>query len=122
MDSELAFAARKFILVFAFVAPAPMFAVASDEIDAMVPVQQLVDGFNKGDLKLAIAACADEASVIDDFSPHVWKSCEDWARSFEGIAKKRAFPKPRCTWKSLGMLRSLATAPTLSLQSRSSIR
>lgn len=78
----------KILPIFALAALAPMQAIASDETDAMVPVHQFVDGFNKGDLKRAIAACADEASVIDDFSPHVWKGCGNWAQGFEGVAKK----------------------------------
>lgn len=65
-------------------------AVASEETDAMAPVHRFIDGFNKGDLKSAIAACADESSVIDDFAPHTWQGsgCEKWADGFDAFVKK----------------------------------
>ena len=64
-------------------------ATASDRTDAMAAVHRFVDGFNKGDLKAAIAACADEASVIDDFPPHEWQGagCEMWADGYTAVAK-----------------------------------
>src|SRR3954466_3302474 len=56
-------------------------AFASDPSDVMKPVHQFIDGFNKGDAKSAIAACADEASIIDEFSPYEWHgagACSTW--------------------------------------------
>lgn len=47
-------------------------AAATDKTDAMAPVQQFIDGFNKGDFKTAAAACAEQTSIIDDFPPHEW--------------------------------------------------
>jgi hypothetical protein len=41
--------------------------VASREADVMAPVRQFVDGFNKSDIKMAQAACADQTFIIDDF-------------------------------------------------------
>jgi hypothetical protein len=38
----------------------------------MVAVRQFVEGFNKDDIDLAQAACADETSIIDDFPPYEW--------------------------------------------------
>src|SRR5262252_1605553 len=63
---------REILILFALIllGLATMQVVASEKTDAMAPVQQFVDGFNKGDFKSAIAACADMASVIDDFPPH----------------------------------------------------
>ena len=46
--------------------------VASQEADVMAPVRQFVDGFNKSDIKMAQAACADQTFIIDDFPPHAW--------------------------------------------------
>jgi hypothetical protein len=57
----------------------------------MVPVHQFVDGFNKGDSKSAVAACADRASIIDDFPPHEWQgggACAAWLKDYEADAKK----------------------------------
>lgn len=72
-------------------------AAASEKADAMAPVRQFIDGFNKGDLKSAIAACASEASVIDDFPPHEWQGpgCEKWADGFLAVAKKEGITDAR---------------------------
>ena len=66
-------------------------SVASEETDVMVPVHQFVDGFNKGDTKTAIAACAEQTSIIDEFPPHEWHgagACSNWAKDYEADAKK----------------------------------
>ena len=64
----------------------------------MAPVHQFVEGFNKGDMKSAVAACADEASVIDDFPPHEWQgagACGKWADGFNAVAKKEGITDAR---------------------------
>jgi len=64
--------------------------VASEETDVMVPVQQFVEGFNKSDAKMAEAACAEEAWIIDDFPPHVWHgagAASKWFMAYEAYAK-----------------------------------
>ena len=66
-------------------------AAASEKIDVMAPVHQFVDGFNKGDTKTAVAACADQTSIIDEFPPHEWHgvgACSNWANDYEADAKK----------------------------------
>jgi ketosteroid isomerase-like protein len=66
-------------------------AVASEESDVLVPVHQFVDGFNKGDAKSALAACAEDASIIDEFPPHEWHgagACAKWADDYVASAKK----------------------------------
>jgi len=66
-------------------------AVASDQTDVMATVNQFVSGFNKGDMKSALAACADQASIIDDFPPHAWSgsgACAAWASDYDAFAKK----------------------------------
>jgi hypothetical protein len=68
-------------------------AAGSDKTDAMVPVHQFVDGLNKGDIKSAVAACAEQASIIDEFPPHEWHgagACSKWANDFDADAKKNA--------------------------------
>jgi ketosteroid isomerase-like protein len=50
-----------------------------------------VDGFNKGDTKTAVAACAEQTSIIDEFPPHEWHgagACAKWANDFDADAKK----------------------------------
>ncbi|HMK71939.1 MAG TPA: hypothetical protein VK454_01295, partial [Myxococcaceae bacterium] len=57
----------------------------------MATVNQFIDGFNKGDTKTALAACASPASIIDEFPPYVWSgatACADWARDYDAASKK----------------------------------
>lgn len=80
-------------------------AAASDETDVMAAVFQWVDGFNKGDMKTALAACAPQTSIIDNIPPHEWHgpgACSKWATDFSAYAQKNgitdwavALGKPR---------------------------
>ncbi len=57
----------------------------------MAQVHQFIDGFNKGDVKSAIAACAEQTSIIDEFPPHEWHgagACAKWASDYESNATK----------------------------------
>lgn len=66
-------------------------ALAAQTPDVMFPVHQFVDGFNKGDTKSALAACAEQTSIIDEFPPHEWHgpgACAKWAAGFDLDAKK----------------------------------
>jgi ketosteroid isomerase-like protein len=66
-------------------------AMATEQTDAMVPVHQFVDGFNKGDATSALAACAEQTSIVDEFPPHEWHgagACAKWASDYEINAKK----------------------------------
>jgi len=65
--------------------------VASQEADVMAPVRQFVDGFNKSDIKMAQAACADQTFIIDDFPPHEWRgsgATSKWFRDLTRMGKK----------------------------------
>ena len=65
-------------------------AAASEKTDVMAVVHQMVDGFNKGDLKSSVAACADQAVVVDDTPPHVWQgagACAAWMDAYQAWAK-----------------------------------
>lgn len=76
-------------LVVAILAQGP--AIASEKTDAMAVIQQFVDAFNKGDMQSAIAQCADQTSIIDDFAPHEWHgagACAKWGKAYEADAKK----------------------------------
>ena len=64
---------------------------ASETAGVMAPVHQFIDGFNKGDIRTALAACADQTSIIDEFLPHEWHgagACSNWANDFDADAKK----------------------------------
>ena len=77
------------VLALSILAAAP--AAAEDKTDVMTTVHQFIDGFNKGDVKTAVAACADQASIIDEFPPYEWHgagACSQWAADFDADAKK----------------------------------
>ena len=66
-------------------------AVASERTSVMATVHQFVDGFNKGDTKSALAACAAHVQILDDFPPHVWEgptACLDWSNAYDVDAGK----------------------------------
>jgi hypothetical protein len=63
----------------------------SEQTAVLAPINQFVDGFNKGDTKMAVAACADETSILDEFPPHEWHgagACAKWLRDFDADARK----------------------------------
>jgi ketosteroid isomerase-like protein len=69
-------------------------AAATDKTDVMAVLQQWVDGFNKGDVKSAVGACADQTSIIDDMPPHEWHGaggCSKWFSDFDAFAKTNDF-------------------------------
>jgi len=84
---------RKLTFVCAFALFVSGSAVASEETDVLAPIHQFVDGFNKGDVKSALGACAEETSIIDEFPPHEWHgagACAKWADDYVANAKKDA--------------------------------
>ena len=65
--------------------------VASQETDVMEPVRQFINGFNKSDIKMAQAACADGIFIIDDFPPHAWDgsgAISKWLHDLDSFEKK----------------------------------
>jgi hypothetical protein len=63
----------------------------SAQTAVLAPAHQFVDGFNKGDTKMLLAACADQASILGEFPPHEWHgtgACAKWVRDFDADAKK----------------------------------
>ena len=66
-------------------------AAASDETDVMTVVHQWVEGINKGDMKSALAPCADEVAIIDGFSPYEWHgpgACGKWGSAYDAWVAK----------------------------------
>ena len=75
----------------AFIAAAGS-ASGSQQNAVMASVHQFVDGFNRGDAKRALAACASPVSIIDEFPPHEWQgptACADWANAYNANAKQQ---------------------------------
>jgi ketosteroid isomerase-like protein len=67
--------------------PAP----APQNVAVMAPLHQFIDGFNKGDTKSALGACAEQTSIIDEFPPHEWHgagACAKWAADYDADEKK----------------------------------
>ena len=63
----------------------------SAQTAVLAPVNQFVDAFNKGDVKMLVASCADQTSILDEFPPHEWHgtgACAKWASDFDADAKK----------------------------------
>ena len=82
---------RKPLVAVSMVLLAMALAAASEQAEVMAPVHQFVDGFNKGDINSALATCADQVSVIDEFPPYQWSgpgACSTWAQAYDADSKK----------------------------------
>jgi ketosteroid isomerase-like protein len=78
------------IALLAAVLCAPVVIPASQE-DVSAPVQQFIDGFNKGDVQSAFAAYATGAiTIVDEFAPHIWtgpEAAHQWADAYDKHAQ-----------------------------------
>jgi len=66
-------------------------AAASDRTEVMAKVHQWMDGLNRGDKEMSLAACADQTSIIDDVPPHEWhgpEACSVWMTDLAKWAKE----------------------------------
>jgi ketosteroid isomerase-like protein len=62
------------------------FAIASDRSDIVAVLNQ----WNDPDAAKAAAACAEDASVIDDIPPYEWHgagACANWAKDYDAFAQ-----------------------------------
>jgi hypothetical protein len=78
----------------------PVLAASADTAAVMAPLQQFMHGVSTNDMKLAAAACASPASILDDFPPHIWQgptACADWATAFTAANKQAGVTAPRVT-------------------------
>ncbi|MBV8246733.1 MAG: nuclear transport factor 2 family protein [Candidatus Eremiobacteraeota bacterium] len=85
-------------------ADAQMAAIAS----VMAPVHQFFDGFNQGDEKRALAACAPFVSIVDEVPPHAWhgaSACSNWARDYAADGARKNVTDGVVT---LGTLRTIS--------------
>lgn len=55
---------------------------ASDRDDIVATIRQFADNLDAKTIDKALATCDSPASIIDEFPPHVWNSCADWAKAF----------------------------------------
>ena len=82
---------HKVVMTIAVAALTTGTLLASEQTDVMATVNQLVAAFNKGDTKRLLAACADDMSIIDEFSPHEWHgagTCSKWLADYNADVKK----------------------------------
>jgi len=73
----------------AAIALAPVAVLAA--ADPMATVHQFIDGFNTGNVASALAACAPQTEIIDEFAPYEWHgnaACGRWAAAYGANAKK----------------------------------
>lgn len=64
---------------------------ASEKTEVLAPVLQFLDGFNKGDLKLMLAAGAEQMSILDEFPPYEWHGAgafSKWMSDYDLDAQK----------------------------------
>jgi hypothetical protein len=84
---------EKFLIAVAMLVLTSGPASATDKMDVMEIAQEWADTFNKGDFKSDSAVCAEDAVIVDDFSPHVWQgrgACTRWYSAFLVYAAKTA--------------------------------
>lgn len=68
--------------------------------DPMATVKAFVDAFNKGDSATAVALCAAETSILDEFPPHEWHGaggCAQWIGAYDADATKNQITDPVVT-------------------------
>jgi hypothetical protein len=68
---------------------APVVAIAGTSPTATV--HQFIDGFNTGDAASALAACAPQTQIVDEFAPYEWSgngACARWAAAYGANAKR----------------------------------
>jgi hypothetical protein len=53
-------------------------AVVTAQTAVVAVIHQVVDGFNKGDMKIMAATCAEQTSILDEFPPHEWHGAGDY--------------------------------------------
>jgi ketosteroid isomerase-like protein len=83
-------------LLLAFAAP----AYASDETDIVAVINKMNDAMNKNDSKIAAAAYAANATIIDEFPPHYWGGAnvfDSWNNDFGKVAKAQGDTDPLVT-------------------------
>lgn len=75
-------------------------AVASDKADVMAVINKLNDSMNQGDLTGPASLYAPNATIIDEFSPHLWAGAHahaDWIADWSALAKANAITNVKLT-------------------------
>lgn len=91
---------RRIWIVMALAALVAMPAAASETSDVMATVRRFTQAFNQGDTKTAVAACANETYIIDEFPPHEWHgagACSRWISAYDADARKNGITDGKVT-------------------------
>jgi ketosteroid isomerase-like protein len=78
------------LLLTAWALPAAAQPAGSNEDDVMKTVRQWVDGLNKGNTDDAVAACARDATIVDEYPPYHWQgegTCARWVTELTAYNK-----------------------------------
>ena len=87
---------NKLLIALMFAVPMAAPARAADGTAVMLVVRNWVDAFNSGDTNSAIATCADQTSIVDDFPPHEWHgagACSTWFSDFQAMSRSGGITK-----------------------------
>jgi hypothetical protein len=74
-------------------------AAGSERRDVMAVVRQWTSVFSMGNSQNALAACADETSIIDDIPPHEWHgngACLKWLNDLNAYVKSEKLSDVMC--------------------------
>ena len=83
---------HKFLLTIGAASLLAAASPASDPSDAMATVTRFVAAFNKGDSAAAVAECAAQTSIIDEFAPYEWHgdgACGAWLSAWGADAQQK---------------------------------
>ncbi len=69
----------------------------ADQKAAIAVAHQFVDGVIKNDLNSAVATCADNAAIIDEFPPFHWQGCQEWANAYAAAVKQYVMTEVKVT-------------------------
>lgn len=89
---------RKIILLLTLLLVTTGRLLAAEQADVMGPVNQIVDAFNKGEIKRVLVICTDDMAIIDDVPPHEWHgpgACAKWFADWDTNAKKNGITDAR---------------------------
>jgi hypothetical protein len=67
------------------------FALADDKPGVLAAVDQIVEGFNKGDTAMFLGACDKETAIVDEVPPHEWHgpdACSHWMKDYGVFVEK----------------------------------
>jgi hypothetical protein len=88
---------HKLLIALAFSTLAVRPITGPEETAVMVPINQFLDAFNKGDAKAATVVCSDITTILDEFAPYEWHgagTCATWMNAYDADAKKKGITEP----------------------------